>query len=218
MANKVENLVDLRAVQEQVEDGAKSIRTYSRKAGLIALGMVGMAYDQSVAMMGAGRKFIAKVERRGAKIEQDINRRIQAARDEAGAEVHKVRAAIEQRMENITQGVSERADAVERQVQGALDKVRRDSGNGRGLEFAAVTIEVETGVEKGVEKVAETIDSLPFPDYDYLTVEQVTAKLADLDAGALAAMRNYEAAHKQRVTVLRELDAAIQTRAAEPPK
>jgi hypothetical protein len=207
MATKIDSKVDLRGVQEQVEESAKSVRAYSRKAELIALGMVGMAYDKSVALMGASRKFIATVERRGAKVEQSIGSRIQALRDEAGAEVHKVRTAIEQRMENITEGVSERADAVERQVQGTLDKVRRESGNGWGLEAATVTIEVEKAFEK--------MDSLPFPDYDDLTVDQVTAKLAELDAESLATMRNYEAAHKQRVTVLRELDAALQARTAE---
>jgi hypothetical protein len=83
-----------------------------------------------------------------------------------------------------------------------------------GLDVAAVTA-VTIDVGKEVEKEVEKLAGRPLPDYDDLTVDQVKAKLAELDAESLSAMRSYEATHKQRVTVLRELDDALQAHTTE---
>jgi len=46
----------------------------------------------------------------------------------------------------------------------------------------------------------------PIADYDALNVKQVITKLAALNADQLRAVRAYEVAHKNRVTVLRAVD------------
>ncbi|HVM40944.1 MAG TPA: hypothetical protein VM618_09240 [Acidimicrobiia bacterium] len=47
---------------------------------------------------------------------------------------------------------------------------------------------------------------LPIPDYDELSASQVVDRLAGLDAGALAAVREYESARRQRKTILTRID------------
>jgi hypothetical protein len=46
------------------------------------------------------------------------------------------------------------------------------------------------------------VDELPIPDYDELSASQVVERLEGLDAGALEAVRRYEAAHRGRNTIL----------------
>jgi hypothetical protein len=43
---------------------------------------------------------------------------------------------------------------------------------------------------------------LPIPGYDQLAASQIVARLGDLDAGGLAAVEDYEQAHRKRRTVL----------------
>ena len=59
--------------------------------------------------------------------------------------------------------------------------------------------------------------TLPLADYDDLSVKKVLAALdaGTFDRGALMVLRAYEAEHKNRVTLLRELDARIEEPAAE---
>lgn len=74
-----------------------------------------------------------------------------------------------------------------------------------------------------VEELVKTVDgrlqgwlagaaahaAAPIAGYDALSAKDVVAKLAGLDAATLQAVRAYEAAHKNRVTVLREIDAKL---------
>lgn len=62
--------------------------------------------------------------------------------------------------------------------------------------------------DKGEALSADTGPSggLPIPDYQQLTVTQVIDRLAELSADQLAAVREYEVAHRNRKTLLERLD------------
>ena len=66
--------------------------------------------------------------------------------------------------------------------------------------------EEEAGAGPGVSKAAAT---LPIEGYDNLTVPQITARLAGLNAAQLKQLRTYEKRHKARLGVLQRIDAAI---------
>ena len=71
--------------------------------------------------------------------------------------------------------------------------------------FAQAISDLAKGVRK--DKAAEPVVSthvpvLPINDYDELTVDDLVAKLADLDLDALETVREYELAHARRTTVL----------------
>ena len=65
--------------------------------------------------------------------------------------------------------------------------------------------------ERLVSLRASSEDTLPIADFDELSVKKVIAALdgGDFDALALRTLRAYEAANKDRVTLLRELDARL---------
>lgn len=73
----------------------------------------------------------------------------------------------------------------------------------------AVAAPVEAGtVEESKAPVA------PVPGYDALNAKQAAALVDDLDVATLLALREYEQAHRNRVTVLRAIDLALAQRNA----
>lgn len=192
MMSKVEARMDLRNVQEKVEDRAKMVRTYGRKAERVYLGLLGMAYDYSRDMMKSGMKFLDKAEERGVEVEKLLNE-----------QMTEMRKRVESRVEEVKEEVTTRGEAMEKEVQKALDKVKPSSINGKRAEVDQIKIDVE------VDMAA----AQPIAGYDEMNVEEVRERLGLLDVAKLQEVRAYEAAHKNRVTVLREIDDELEARA-----
>lgn len=57
----------------------------------------------------------------------------------------------------------------------------------------------------------------PFPGYDTLNVEDVTARLAQLDTASLHSVRTYEEHHDNRVMVMREVERLVLERNQSTP-
>ncbi len=51
-----------------------------------------------------------------------------------------------------------------------------------------------------------TVDDLPIPGYDELSVKKIAAQLPGLDSAQWELIRNYELNHKNRVSIFRALD------------
>ncbi len=66
--------------------------------------------------------------------------------------------------------------------------------------------------DEGVEIDVEFAEEPPWPGYDALNVQQVIERLPALEPHDLRSLRAYELAHKNRITVLREIDRLL----AEP--
>jgi hypothetical protein len=212
MMEKVEAKVDLRNVQEQVEDKAKKVqgqmqdtakmaKTYGRKAERIYLGLLGMAYDYSLEMMKTGKDFLDKAEKRGVKVEKELNERVTEMRKEATEEVRNLRKRVETQVEEVKDEVTARGEAMEKEVQKAIEKVKPSSINGKNVQVDVVKIEVEV------------VTAPPVAGYDEMNVEEVREQLGLLDVVKLQEVRGYEVAHKNRITVLREIDAELEARA-----
>lgn len=201
MMEKVEAKVDLRNVQEQVEDKAKLMQTYGRKAERIYLGLWGMAYDYSLEMMKTGKDFLDKAEKRGVKVEKELNERVTEMRKDATEEVRNLRKRVESRVEEVKEEVTTRGEAMEKEVQKAIEKVKPSSVNGKHTQVDQIKIEVEVVVEP------------PIAGYGEMNVDEVGERLGLLDIAKLEEVRAYEVAHKNRVTVLREIDAELEARA-----
>lgn len=190
MMSKVEARMDLRNVQEKVEDRAKMVRTYGRKAERVYLGLLGMAYDYSRDMMKSGMKFLDKAEQRGVEVEKLLNE-----------QVAEMRKRVESRVEEVKEEVAARGEAMEKEVQKAMDKVKPSSINGKRAEVDQIQIDVEMA------------EAQPIAGYDEMNVEEVRERLGLLDVAKLQEVRAYEVAHKNRVTILREIDAELEARA-----
>ena len=75
MIEKTTANVDLREMQEKVEDGMKSAQDMSRKFALAYVGMWGLAYDKAQELWKAGMEMVDKAEKRGEELEHEMNKR-----------------------------------------------------------------------------------------------------------------------------------------------
>lgn len=71
----------------------------------------------------------------------------------------------------------------------------------------------ETKREKAIDRKGKSPDrNLPIPQYDHLTIGKVVEKLIDLSDAQVEKLRDYEAHHKNRKTLLEQLDRRLNSR------
>lgn len=194
--------VDLRGVQESVEDSTKEAGKLVRKAMLASLGMVGFAYDGAVAVWNGTGEFVAKAEKRGEKMEAEFNQEVQKIQDQVTGEIKHRRKQVEGTLDGVTKEVKSAGKSVEDKVQKTFSGLK--FGNGKVVEAGQIKIEVE-------------IKDLPIVNYDELNAQAIIDLLPGYDAEGLAKIRDFEMAHKNRVTVLREIDERLKAMTESAP-
>lgn len=200
MTEKMPVNVDLRNVQETVEDGSKRVREFGRKAALAYVGAWGLAYDAAKEMMQDGESLFDKAAKRGEEIEQMWLKNFEKIQD--NKEVKRVVDYVEDQVDVVmknTESVRKNAEGIVNEVEKFLDQVNPMKG--------------ET-VAENVEIVVEAIVE-PFAGYMDMSAKELIGKLPEMPMEELKSMRAYEVANKNRVTVLREIDALLE--AAEKP-
>lgn len=135
--------------------------------------------------------------RRAPELLKSAPERLQARRDEAVANArHQVHLA--------------RGDAQERLWLFETDVLHRaEDLLTRGEELPVVK-RVVPHAERLVHERLELTTRPPIADYDDLNVKQVSAALEGLSRVDLLRVRGYETAHKDRVTVTRAVDKALE--------
>ena len=106
----------------------------------------------------------------------------------------------------------------EREYEGLKNKFKEEGRyEGREEEVAARIVNKqraeygETKEEREKDKRGESPDrDLPIGDYQHLTVDEVTEELDGLDKEELGQLRAYEKEHKDRKTLLEELDKRLE--------
>ena len=189
MSEKTMVNVDLRDVQEKVEDSMKSAQDMGRKFALAYMGMWGLAYDKAQELWDAGMEMVDKAEKRGEELEQEMNKRFDKLQEKP--EVKKVVDAVEDRVDM----VSKNAKSVVVEVEKFLGQFQPKAEEA----VKAVTIEVENVMDKVM------------PGYDEMAAKDIVGKLAALPKEKLIEIREYEVKGKNRVTVLREIDVLLET-------
>lgn len=197
MSDKTTMNIDLRNVQEQVEDGVKQAQTFSRKAVLAYAGMWGLAYDKAQEWWVEGGKLIEKAEKRGEDLEAQWMQQFNKVQEKP--EVKRVVVYVEDQVDH----VSKNAKSVVAEVEKFLGQFQAGASNVQSA-VKDVAIEVKTAV---VEAVVEGYDEMPAKD--------VIAMLPTFPKEMLAKVREYEVGNKNRVTVLREIDALLEAPASQ---
>lgn len=197
MSDKVTMNIDLRNVQEQVEDGVKQAQTVGRKAVLAYAGMWGLAYDKAQEWWVEGGKLLEKAEKRGEDLEAQWMQQFNKVQEKP--EVKRVVVYVEDQVDH----VSKNAKSVVAEVEKFLGQFQAGASNVQSA-VKDVAIEVKTAV---AEAVVEGYDEMPAKD--------VIAMLPTFSKEMLAKVREYEVGNKNRVTVLREIDALLEAPAGQ---
>ncbi len=189
MADKVTMNIDLRNVQEQVEDGVKQAQTFGRKAVLAYAGLWGMAYDKSKEMWAEGAKLMDKAEKRGEELEHDWL-----------DQFNKVQKNPE--VKKVVDYVEDQYDTVSKNAKSVVSEVEKFLG-----QFNPAAERAETMVKDVVIEVKEAV----IEGYDEMPAKDVIAMLPTMPKELLIKVREYEVNNKGRVTVMREIDAMLES-------
>ncbi len=193
MSEKSAMNVDLRDMQEKVEDGVQSAKNMSRKVVLASVGVWGLAYDKALEVWDASMSLVDKAEKRGEVMEQDFGKRFNKMQEQVQEQpqVKKVVDVVEDGYDT----VSKNAKSVVVEVEKFLNQ------------FQAKTEEAAKDVVIEVEKVMEAV----IPGYDEMPAKDIVGKLPGMPKEKLIEIREYEVKGKNRVTVLREIDVLLET-------
>ena len=193
MSEKSAMNVDLRDVQEKVEDGVQSAKNMGRKVVLASIGVWGLAYDKAQEMWDASMGLVDKAEKRGEEIEQDLGKRFNKMQEQV-QEQPQVKKVVDV-VDNSYDHVSKNAKSVVAEVEKFLGQ------------FQAKTEEAAKDVAIEVEKAMDAV----LPGYDEMAAKDIVGKLPGMPKEALIEIREYEVKGKNRVTVLREIDVLLET-------
>lgn len=188
MSEKSPVNVDLRNVQETVEDSMKSAQDVGRKAILATVGMWGLAYDKANSLWGASMELVDKAEKRGEELEMSFNKRFEKLQEKP--EVKRVVDVVEDSVDTVSKNTKSVVSEVEKFL-------------------AQFQPKAEEAVKDVAIKVENVLDEV-LPGYDELAAKDIVAKLPGMPEEALLKVREYEVKNKNRVTVLREIDVLLE--------
>lgn len=199
--------VDLRQTQEKVGDSVKRMQNLSRKTFLAYAGLWGMAYDEAKELVDRGKELVDKAENRGEKIEKRTSQEAKKYYEQAETRLNKVQTRVRKRFET---SESTAEQELETQVERVLERLGIPSRE----RIVRLSSEIEALSQKIDRVMAEEASGpaaeAPMPGYDEMTAKEVVSHLRGLTLTELAAIRTYELAHENRVTVLREIDRQIE--------
>ena len=205
--------VELNVNQEQVSDTIVTARDLAHKALLASAGLVGMAYDSVKYGIENSQEVLEKAEKRGEEIEQEFTKWYDMYMETAGSGVSKLRESYDDSIEGVKGSVvgvkdvvTENTKNIPGMVVSTVATVATVRPGANGKDVPATVIEVQ-------EEASEAM-SAPFDGYDKLTAKEVIAKLDGMDDQALETVKDYEAATKNRVTVLREINVRLEKEVA----
>ena len=221
--------LDLRNVQEQVEDNVKRLRQLNRRGVLAYVGLWGVIYDQAKALVEEGTNWLDQAEQRGMKLEETLNDQLLTLDNQAAHELKKWRARLQPKPQAVKSEPTRATTTIEHEIEQRIEQLlthlgipHRDRLERLSREIDALSRKLDEQLQQAQtaatekqpaekqateEQVAEESEAvLPLPDYDKLNAKTVMSQLKQLDAEQLQAVRAYESTHAARVTVLREID------------
>ncbi|MGL4651368.1 MAG: hypothetical protein ACRC1H_18330 [Caldilineaceae bacterium] len=214
--------VNMRNVQEMIEDTTKEVKVLGRKAYLTYLGAWGLGYDGVMSLYTDRWHWVEKAEKRGKVVEKDVMKIFEAYQKDFPGEVAKLAESVQSTAGDLyksAEGYAEDlakavrrdvnvSETVENIVVEAKAAVRGFNGNGKKAADKAQEMVADT--QAAVEAVAESVVDAIWKGYDELGVKDIVAGLEGMEMKKLEELRAYESGSKNRVTVLREIDARMQ--------
>lgn len=187
---EVENIEDERGWRDRL----RTLRTVPKNAVLAYAGFWGMAYDEAQDIVKRSRDVLTRAEDRGETLGSGTRERVRTVVEKVQRRAEEAQEEVEEQAEEVVAQVN----LATRAEVAALDKKVDTLSKQVGALLAKLDQIVLAQQEPAVE--------LPLVGYDELTAKEVVALLNSLTIPQLLVLRDYEMAHDNRVTVLREID------------
>jgi poly(hydroxyalkanoate) granule-associated protein len=193
----VENIVE-----EKTNSALSQIQEVSRKSVYASLGMWRMIYDSALNTVDRSKRFFDEAVERG----EDVEKKTMENAKEMTSQVEERASEVQERISrNFRRSESE----LESQVESALNRLNVPTRSN----IAELNAKLEA-LSKKIDEImvvqAEVVVEQPMPRYDNLTAKEIVNKLAPLTIEELVAVKQYEMAQENRVTVLREIDRRLE--------
>jgi polyhydroxyalkanoate synthesis regulator phasin len=227
-------------VRERLDENVEQAQTLGRKALLAYAGFWGVAYDEARALFERGRATVGDAEQRGEKVEDQVEDQVD---DQFEQMVTRVFDRLDIPRRPALLRLEAKVDALDARLstlQQRLDVLNAELGAqigqvlarpapadvARVQELTAAVKQLETSVQEMDASLAEKLTARsaaqvaalveaaqPLPGYDTKTVDELEKVLPELTVAQLQAVKAYEQAHKDRVTLQRAIDEALDARA-----
>ncbi len=208
--------IDLRNTQEMMEDNLKLVQKSGRKVALTYAGLWGMAYDEAKAILERGRKMVSEAESRGEKMEAATLRQMKEARRGVEQQVKSAEKGVEKMQKRFAKQVrrseAQAGNEIDSQVEKVLERLGIPSRD-RIVKLSAEIEALSRKIDQEVVQVAmaERVEmDLPVAGYDSMTAREIVALLDGMSLVQLAAVKAYEMAHDNRVTITREVERRLE--------
>lgn len=193
-------------VEEKTNNALTQVTEVGRKSLFATLGIGRMIYDGALNGVDRSKRFLDEAVERGEGVEQKAMDNAK----EISSQVEERASSVQERLSNTyrrsERGLENGLDSQIEAVLNRLDLPSRSSIAKLNADLQALNEKVNGLVAAQVEVVVE----LPLAGYDKLTAKEIVSKLNGLTIDELAAVKQYEMAHENRVTVLRAVDSKVE--------
>lgn len=185
-------------VQSLVEETSETVSSAPHRLMQASRGALDMTREEAEHLIARGEDIFEKLVERGQKIEE-----VQ------GARLHEWFKSWSNRGRR---QMHEAEEQLEVQVRGALRALHIPSAE----EVAKLDKEIERIGRKLNDYLAHAQQAgLPISGYADMTIKEITPLLEGMNREQLMAIRDFEVAHSDRVTLLREIDSKLEDLEAE---
>lgn len=207
----------LENTKKMTETAYTDAKNGGHKVVLVGLGTMGMAQDTLQDLYKRTSSWYEKSYERGAEIEKrfrhdadelltESRKRFETAETDLEAQVKKVVDRLKVPSQDELKGLTKNLEDVEGRIEGFVRNVLKMEPK----KVSDVVGEVETKVAATVEATAEAIAQLPFADYAELTAKEINQRMGDMTLSEMRKVLDYESAHENRVTVIREINRRLE--------
>lgn len=202
----VPNITIIEETQETFENGAERLQKLGRRAKWAYMGILGLAYDEAKARWDQSQQLMERVENRGQQLDEQAMTEAQKYYEEAGSRLN----TLQNRVRRNTMEMEEQmGDEIETRIEAVLNRLNIPSRE----QIARLNAKIEA-LSRKIEEISmvevDVTTREPMPRYEQMTAKEVVSQLAGLSIEELRAVREYEVAHENRVTILREVDGRLQ--------
>lgn len=207
----------LENTKKMTETAYTDVKNGGHKAVLVGLGTMGMAQDTLQDLYKRTSSWYEKSYERGTEIEKrfrhdadelvtESRKRFEAAENDLETQVKKVVDRIKVPTQDELKGLTKNLEEVEGRIEGFV----RNALKMEPKKVTDVVADVQTKAETVVEATVEAIAQLPFADYAELTAKEINQRMGDMTLSEMRKVLDYESAHENRVTVIREINRRLE--------
>lgn len=210
MNTGADSKADFSEVKENLKEGLKGAREQGVKSRRQSIGLAAMAYDEMKSSWADRERILQEAEERGTEVEADIGDFMQDFDEQVNAMMEELREQGPGMLSDLVNTFASKSnnDAVKNAA--SIFEKFATRFQEKSSKHADTSAEKSQNIPiSNVVKApaAPAVSTAPWATYDDMTAKDIAAKVADLSADKKAAVRAYEAANKNRVTVMRAASA-----------